>query len=178
MTDGRHGKQENSADDTQPQARKTPPGPYRHFQKFDASAYADVNAALKRHSLLTAREWVVARLCADLADASGRAPMSYIGEHLGELVPFMEGSYSRQDVAAAQAAFRRKVERCASTFFYAYYSGLLSLDEMVGVVHASVEHMHPLLALDGRQPPEDLSPQVQALLARFLQNVSRELEEK
>ena len=165
---------EDAADN--PRTQKTPTGPYRHFQKFDASAYAEVNAALKLHSLLTAREWVIARLCADLADASGRAPMSYIGGHLGELVPFMEGSYSRQDVAAARAAFRRKVERCAATFFYAYYSGLLSLDEMVEVVHSSIGHMRPLLALDGRQPPQDISPRAQALLAQFLQNVSRELE--
>ncbi len=150
--------------------------PYMRFQKFDSSEYAEVNAALKAHSLLTAREWVIARLCADLADASGRAPMSYIGKNLEKLVPFMEGEYSRQDVLAARAAFRRKVKRCVSTLFYSYYLGLLSMDEMVEIVHDSIEHLRSLLAIEGRKLPDDISPQAQALLAEFLRNVSEELE--
>jgi len=171
-------KGESPQDDGRPPVtpKEGPANPYRHFQKFKASEYAEVNAALKAHSLLTAREWVIARLCSDMADASGRAPMSYIGEHLEELVPFMEGTYSRQDVAAARAAFQRKVERCTATIIFAYYSGLLSMEEMVEVVHSSVEHLRSLLAMEGSEMPDDISPDAQALLAEFLRNVSEELE--
>jgi hypothetical protein len=102
--------------------------------------------------------------------------MSYIGKNLENLVPFMEGEYSRQDVSAARAAFRRKVKRCVSTLFYSYYSGLLSMDEMLEIVHESIEHLRSLLAIEGQELPDDISPQAQALLAEFLRNVSEELE--
>jgi len=101
---------------------------YWRFQKFDRKKYSEVNDALKELTHLTAREWAIARLCADFKDR-GRSQMTWIGENLPELVPFMEGKYQRQDVSSAQAAFKRKVVRSGTTFFYAYYSGLITLEE-------------------------------------------------
>ena len=96
-------------------------GKYWRF-KFDRKKYSEVNDALKELTHLTAREWAIARLCADFKD-HGRSQMTWIGENLPELVPFMEGKYQRQDVSSAQAAFKRKVVRSGTTFFYAYYPG-------------------------------------------------------
>ncbi len=88
---------------------------YWRFQKFDRKKYSEVNDALKELTHLTAREWAIARLCADFKDR-GRSQMTWIGENLPELVPFMEGKYQRQDVSSAQSAFKRKVVRSGTTF--------------------------------------------------------------
>ena len=58
---------------------------YWRFQKFDRKKYAEVNDALKELTHLTAREWAIARLCADFKADDGKVPMTWIGEHLPEL---------------------------------------------------------------------------------------------
>ena len=66
---------------------------YRKFRKVDGAAYRKVNAFLRKRTYITAREWALARLCTDFR-TSGGAEMTFIGQHLPELVPFMKEPYS------------------------------------------------------------------------------------
>ncbi|AFC99503.1 hypothetical protein Mtc_0739 [Methanocella conradii HZ254] len=148
---------------------------YAHFQKFNKDAYEQVNDALKRRTHLTAREWVVARLCADFK-ADGKSQMTWIGEHLPELVPFMDKPYRRQDVASAEAAFKRKVVRSGTTFFYAYYSGLISLEEMLDIIQEVIGNIEALKRMEGVEPG-DASLEVQRLMAETMRRITDKLGE-
>jgi hypothetical protein len=149
---------------------------YWRFQKFDRKKYSEVNDALKELTHLTAREWAIARLCADFKDR-GRSQMTWIGENLPELVPFMEGKYQRQDVSSAQAAFKRKVVRSGTTFFYAYYSGLITLEEMLEAVQTIVRNIEMLKRIEGSEPGDSTSTDVQVLMAETLKRITDKLNE-
>ena len=149
---------------------------YWRFQKFDRMKYTEVNDALKKMTHLTAREWAIARLCADFKDRS-RSQMTWIGENLPELVPFMDGKYQRQDVSSAQAAFKRKVVRSGTTFFYAYYSGLITLEEMLEAVQVIVRNIEMLKRIEGSEPGDTTSADVQVLMAETLKRITDKLNE-
>lgn len=151
------------------------PNKYARFQKFDKHSYEQVNDALKRRTHLTAREWVVARLCADFK-ADGTSPMTWIGEHLPELVPFMEEPYGRQDVASAEAAFKRKIARSGTTFFYAYYSGLISLEEMLDIIQEVIKNIEALKRMEGSEPG-DVNTDVQQMMAETLRRITEKLND-
>ena len=153
----------------------SPAEKYWRFQKFDRKKYSEVNDALKELTHLTAREWAIARLCADFKDR-GRSQMTWIGENLPELVPFMEGKYQRQDVSSAQAAFKRKVVRSGTTFFYAYYSGLITLEEMLAAVQTIVRNIEMLKRIEGSEPG-DTNTDVQVLMAETLKRITDKLNE-
>lgn len=150
---------------------------YWRFQKFDRKKYTEVNDTLKELTHLTAREWAIARLCADFKD-HGRSQMSWIGQNLPELVPFMNEPYSRQDVSSAEAAFKRKVLRSGTTFFYAYYAGLISLEEMLEMVQGIVKNIEDLKRIEGSDPVGDeTSTDVQVLMAETLRRITDQLKE-
>ena len=149
---------------------------YARFQRFNKNNYAEVNDALKRWTHLTAREWVVARLCADFKD-EGKSQMTWIGDHLPKLVPFMDKPYRRQDVASAEAAFKRKVVRSGTTFFYAYYSGLISLEEMLDIIKEVIENIEALKRMEGADGAE-ASLEVQRLMAETLRRITDRLGEQ
>ncbi len=148
---------------------------YARFQKFDKLSYEQVNDTLKARTHLTAREWVIARLCADFK-ADGKSQMTWIGEHLPEMVPFMEEPYQRQDVASAEAAFKRKVARSGTTFFYAYYSGLISLEEMLEIIQEIVKNIEALKKIEGSEPG-DVSTDIQQMMAETLRRITEKLND-
>ncbi len=152
------------------------PGKYARFQKFDKHSYEQVNDSLKRRTHLTAREWAVARLCADFKSEDGKVPMTWIGEHLPELVPFMDKPYGRQDVSSAEAAFKRKVARSGTTFFYAYYSGLISLEEMLGIIQEVIRNIEALKRIEGSEAG-DVSIEVQQMMAETLRRITEKLND-
>lgn len=149
---------------------------YWRFQKFDRKQYEEVNDTLKELTHLTAREWAIARLCADFKDR-GRSQMTWIGKNLPELVPFMNEPYERQDVASAEAAFKRKVVRSGTTFFYAYYSGLITLDEMLEMVQGIVKNIEDLKRIEGSEAGEETAADVQMLMAETLKRITDKLNE-
>ena len=57
---------------------------YQKFKKVDGAAYRKVNLFLRKRTYITAREWAIARLCADFKTPYG-AEMTFIGQHLPEL---------------------------------------------------------------------------------------------
>ena len=151
------------------------PNKYARFQKFDKLSYGQVNDTLKARTHLTAREWAIARLCADFK-ADGKAQMTWIGEHLPELVPFMGETYQRQDVASAEAAFKRKVARSGTTFFYAYYSGLISLEEMLAIIQEVIKNIDALKRIEGSEPG-DVNSDIQQMMAETLRRITEKLND-
>lgn len=150
---------------------------YQKFKKMDSKSYSDVTRYLKGTTHLTAREWVTARLCADFKNLSDQSEMTWIGEKLPELVPFMEETYTRQEVSNARASFKKKVQRSGTTFFYAYYAGLISQDEMLGMIHQMVTDIKKLMITEGSDVPEEHATEVQLLIAEVLRRINQSLGE-
>ncbi|MDW7731012.1 MAG: DUF5806 family protein [Methanolobus sp.] len=150
---------------------------YRKFKKMDNKSYSEVTRFLKETTHLTAREWVTARLCADFKNLSNQSEMTWIGEKLPELVPFMDETYSRQEVSNARASFKKKVQRSGTTFFYAYYAGLITQEEMISVIHRIVTDIKKLMDTEGSEIPEEHATEVQLLIADVLRRINESLDE-
>ena len=121
---------------------------YRKFKKVDGAAYRKVNAFLRKRTYITAREWALARLCTDFR-TSGGAEMTFIGQHLPELVPFMEDTYSPQAVNQARNAFKKKVRKSSATFFYGAMCGFFTTDELDDLLFEASEVARFLLEVEG-----------------------------
>ncbi|MFB6352995.1 MAG: DUF5806 family protein [Halobacteriales archaeon] len=139
--------------DGEPAAGETPDVPadvraYDRFSKMDRASYDRVNEFLRERTYITAREWAIARLCADFRTATG-VEMTKIGEHLPELVPFMTDTYSPQAVNQARAAFEGKVRKAGATFLYGAMSGFFTADELDDVMYEVTEVAKFLLEVEG-----------------------------
>jgi|WetSurMetagenome_2_1015567.scaffolds.fasta_scaffold29943_1 hypothetical protein len=121
---------------------------YRKFRKVDGAAYRKVNTFLRKRTYITAREWALARLCTDFR-TSGGAEMTFIGQHLPELVPFMEDTYSPQAVNQARNAFKKKVRKSSATFFYGAMCGFFTTDELDDLLFEASEVARFLLEVEG-----------------------------
>lgn len=121
---------------------------YRKFQKVDGAAYRWVNQFLRKHTYVTAREWAIARLCADFTTRNG-AEMTFIGENLPDLVPFMTDTYSPQAVNQARSSFKQKVRKSGATFFYGALCGFFTADELDDILFESSEVARFLLEVEG-----------------------------
>ena len=121
---------------------------YRKFKKVDGATYRKVNAFLRKRTYITAREWALARLCTDFR-TSGGAEMTFIGQHLPELVPFMEDTYTPQAVNQARNAFKKKVRKSSATFFYGAMCGFFTTDELDDLLFEASEVARFLLEVEG-----------------------------
>jgi hypothetical protein len=121
---------------------------YKKFKKVDGAAYHKVNQFLRKRTYITAREWALARLCTDFR-TSGGAEMTFIGQHLPELVPFMEDTYSPQAVNQARNAFKKKVRKSSATFFYGAMCGFFTTDELDDLLFEASEVARFLLEVEG-----------------------------
>jgi len=121
---------------------------YKKFKKVDGATYHKVNQFLRKRTYITAREWALARLCTDFR-TSGGAEMTFIGQHLPELVPFMEDTYSPQAVNQARNAFKRKVRKSSATFFYGAMCGFFTTDELDDLLFEASEVARFLLEVEG-----------------------------
>ncbi len=121
---------------------------YKKFKKVDGSAYRRVNQFLRKHTYITAREWAIARLCADFSTRGG-AEMTFIGENLPGLVPFMIDTYTPQAVNQARSSFKRKVRKSGATFFYGALCGFFTADELDDILFESSEIARFLLEIEG-----------------------------
>ena len=139
---------------------------------MDNKSYSDVTRFLKKTTHLTAREWMIARLCADFKNISNQSEMTWIGENLPDLVPFMDEPYSRQEVSNAHATFKKKVQRSGTTFFYAYYAGLISKDEMLPIIHKIVSDIQSLIETEGGEISDEHATEVQQVIADVLRRMN------
>lgn len=151
---------------------------YQKFKKMDNKKYLEVTRFLKTTTHLTAREWVIAHLCAGFKDNSNRSEMTWIGANLKELVPFMDKDYTRQEVSNARSTFKKKVQRSGTTFFYAYYAGLISQEEMITMIHKIVKDLKKLIETEGEDVPTEHATEVQMLVADVLRKINEAMEEE
>jgi len=121
---------------------------YDRFSKVDRATYERVNDFLRDRTYITAREWAIARLCADFRTGTG-VEMTKIGENLPHLVPFMTDTYSPQAVNQARSAFEEKVHMSGATFLYGAMSGFFTADELDDLMYEVTEVAKFLLEVEG-----------------------------
>jgi hypothetical protein len=121
---------------------------YKKFKKVDGATYRKVNQFLRKRTYITAREWALARLCTDFR-TSGGAEMTFIGQNLPDLVPFMEDTYTPQAVNQARSSFKKKVRKASATFFYGAMCGFFTTDELDDLLFEASEVARFLLEVEG-----------------------------
>ena len=121
---------------------------YERFKKVDGAQYDRVNEFLRDRTYITAREWAIARLCADFRTETG-VEMTKIGENLPELVPFMTDTYSPQAVNQARSSFEDKIRQAGATFLYGAMSGFFTAEELDDMMYEVTEVAKFLLEVEG-----------------------------
>lgn len=144
---------------------------YQKFKKVDGATYEKVNAFLRKRTYVTAREWAIARLCADFKTTSG-SEMTFIGEHLPELVPFMTDTYTPQAVNQARSAFKRKVKKAGATFFYGAMCGFFTAEELDDILFEASEVAKFLLEVEGTNLDIDEEISIEDRITHVMRNVA------
>ncbi|MFB6119298.1 DUF5806 family protein [Halosegnis sp.] len=142
-TEPQEATQEGSKQEVPPDVRE-----YARFSKIDGATYDRANEFLRERTYVTAREWAIARLCADFRTETG-VEMTKIGENLPELVPFMTDTYSPQAVNQARAAFEEKVQKAGATFLYGAMCDFFTAEELDDLMYEVTEVAKFLLEVEG-----------------------------
>ncbi|MEF8807106.1 DUF5806 family protein [Natronomonas sp.] len=121
---------------------------YTRFSKIDGATYDRANEFLRERTYITAREWAIARLCADFRTETG-VEMTKIGENLPELVPFMTDTYSPQAVNQARSSFDEKVRKAGATFLYGAMCDFYTAEELDELMYEITEIAKFLLEVEG-----------------------------
>ncbi len=146
-------------------------GKYQKFKKVDGATYEKVNAFLRKRTYVTAREWAIARLCADFKTTGG-SEMTFIGEHLPELVPFMTDTYTPQAVNQARSAFKKKVKKAGATFFYGAMCGFFTAEELDDILFEASEVAKFLLEVEGTSLDIDDEISIEDRITDVMRNVA------
>ncbi|WP_254273080.1 DUF5806 family protein [Haloarcula marina] len=141
--DGTEAGEEQLGPDVPDDVRK-----YERFKKIEGGTYDRANEFLRERTYVTAREWAIARLCADFRTETG-VEMTKIGENLPELVPFMTDTYTPQAVNQARASFEEKVRKSGATFLYGAMSDFFTAEELDDVMYEATEVAKFLLEVEG-----------------------------
>jgi len=149
---------------------------YDRFTKVDRASYDRVNEFLRDRTYITAREWAIARLCADFRTATG-VEMTKIGENLPHLVPFMTDTYSPQAVNQARSAFERKVRMSGATFLYGAMSGFFTADELDELMYEVTEVAKFLLEVEGVELTVDEELDAEDRISAVMREVRQASEE-
>jgi hypothetical protein len=145
---------------------------YERFTKIEGGTYERANDFLRERTYITAREWAIARLCADFRTETG-VEMTKIGENLPELVPFMTDTYTPQAVNQARASFEEKVRTAGATFLYGAMSDFFTAEELDDVMYEATEVAKFLLEVEG----VDLSVEEELEAEDRISEVMREVRE-
>ncbi|MFB6163148.1 MAG: DUF5806 family protein [Halococcoides sp.] len=143
---------------------------YDRFEKIDGGTYERANEFLRDRTYITAREWAIARLCADFRTETG-VEMTKIGEHLPELVPFMTDTYSPQAVNEARASFEEKVRTAGATFLYGAMSGFFTADELDDLMYEATEVAKFLLEVEGVELSVDEELETEERISTVMRDV-------
>jgi len=145
-----HDPDEAESDPPAEQSSDVPPDvrKYERFTKIESGTYDRANEFLRERTYITAREWAIARLCADFRTETG-VEMTKIGKNLPELVPFMTDTYTPQAVNQARASFEEKVRKAGATFLYGAMSDFFTAEELDDVMYESTEVAKFLLEVEG-----------------------------
>ena len=149
---------------------------YEKFTKMDGAQYDRVNEFLRDRTYITAREWAIARLCADFRTETG-VEMTKIGENLPELVPFMTDTYSPQAVNQARSSFEEKVRTAGATFLYGAMSDFFTAEELDDVMYESTEVAKFLLEVEGVDLSVDEELEAEERISSVMREVRSASEE-
>jgi len=158
--------------ETEPTAVPEDVRKYERFTKIESGTYDRANEFLRERTYITAREWAIARLCADFRTETG-VEMTKIGENLPELVPFMTDTYTPQAVNQARASFEEKVRKAGATFLYGAMSDFFTAEELDDVMYESTEVAKFLLEVEG----VDLAVEEEMAAEDRISTVMREVRE-
>ncbi|GAB3420931.1 DUF5806 family protein [Haloparvum alkalitolerans] len=157
-----------SGDDVPPDVQK-----YERFTKMDGAQYDRVNEFLRDRTYITAREWAIARLCADFRTETG-VEMTKIGENLPELVPFMTDTYTPQAVNQARHSFEEKVTKAGATFLYGAMCGFFTAEDLDEMMYEVTEIAKFLMEVEG----VDLAVEDELEAEERISSVMREVREE
>ncbi|MFW6447944.1 MAG: DUF5806 family protein [Halobacteriota archaeon] len=149
---------------------------YARFTKVDRAEYERVNRFLRDRTYITAREWAIARLCADFRTETG-VEMTKIGEHLPELVPFMTERYTPQAVNQARHAFEEKVRKAGATFLYGAMTDFFTPEELDDILFESTEVARFLLEVEGVELDLDEELEAEERIASVMREVQASSDE-
>lgn len=149
---------------------------YRRFKKVEGATYRKVNQFLRRRTYVTAREWALARLCSDFR-TSGGAEMTFIGQNLPELVPFMKEPYTPQAVNQARNSFKKKVRKSGATFFYGALCGFFTTEELDDLLFESSEVARFLLEVERTELEIDEELEIEDHISEVMRHVAKSASE-
>jgi len=149
---------------------------YDRFKKVDRARYDRVNDFVRKRTYVTAREWAIARLCADFRTETG-VEMTLVGENLPDLVPFMEETYTPQAVNQARSSFEDKVRKSGATFLYGAMSGFFTTEELDEMMYEVSETARFLLEVEGAEVGVDHESEVQDRISEAMREIRRSSEE-
>lgn len=156
-----------TAHDSHPEINK-----YKRFKKVEGATYHKVNQFLRRRTYITAREWALARLCSDFR-TSGGAEMTFIGQNLPELVPFMKECYTPQAVNQARNSFKKKIRKSGATFFYGALCGFFTTEELDDLLFESSEVARFLLEVERTELDIDEELQIEDHISDVMRQVAK-----
>ena len=149
---------------------------YDRFKKVDRARYDRVNDFVRKRTYVTAREWAIARLCADFRTETG-VEMTLVGENLPDLVPFMEETYTPQAVNQARTSFEDKVRKSGATFLYGAMSGFFTTEELDEMMYEVTETARFLLEVEGAEVEVDHETEVEDRISDAMREIRRSSEE-
>ena len=97
--------------------------------------------------------------------------MTFIGNHLPELVPFMEETYSPQAVNQARNSFKKKVRKASATFFYGAMCGFFTTDELDDLLFEASEVARFLLEVEGTTLDIDEEIDIEDRITKVMRSV-------
>ncbi|WP_101294027.1 DUF5806 family protein [Halegenticoccus soli] len=171
-SDAADGAEEASPGDSPRQSVPDDVRKYERFKKMDGAQYDRVNGFLRDRTYITAREWAIARLCADFRTETG-VEMTKIGENLPRLVPFMTDTYTPQAVNQARSSFEGKVKKAGATFLYGAMCGFFTAEELDEMMYEVTEIAKFLLEVEG----VDLSVDEELAAEERISSVMREVRQ-
>lgn len=149
---------------------------YDRFKKVDRARYDRVNDFVRKRAYITAREWAIARLCADFRTETG-VEMTLVGENLPELVPFMQDTYTPQAVNQARSSFEDKVRKSGATFLYGAMSGFFTTEELDEMMYEVTETARFLLEVEGAEVDVDHETEVEDRISDAMREIRTSSEE-
>lgn len=142
------------------------------FQRLDAVDPDRLNDWIRDKSNITAREWAVARLCADHRTETG-IEMTQVGERAPKVVPWIDEPLSASNVGQTRSRIEEKVRRSLTTAMWGLYSGLFDADTFDDILYETTETAKFLLEVEGADLPHDRELEVENALAERMREVGR-----
>ena len=98
--------------------------------------------------------------------------MTFIGENLPDLCPFMLDTYTPQAVNQARSSFKKKVKKAGATFFYGAMCGFFTAEELDEILFEASEVARFLLEVEGTSLTIDDEIEVEDRITEVMRGVA------